>query len=230
MTQRPRLSDRVVFTVDAPRAEFWRGRDLRRLERARVVAVRADADAARPRRRHVAVDPGDRTTSGAVAGRPMRQTFHVESRLLERRLRGAEPGRRSRPTGSLDERADGTVDACSAASASGATYTVTSRSVLRDRRRCCAPPTRSRFPPRCATSSRSRRDDDRTGRRRSRAQITAPAPTTYDKILALEAWLGAHVRYSINAPLAPHGCRRRRRLPVPLAASAGASRSRAASS
>ena len=25
MTQRPRLSDRVVFTVTAPRAEFWRG-------------------------------------------------------------------------------------------------------------------------------------------------------------------------------------------------------------
>ncbi len=25
MTQRPRLSDRVVFTVDAPRASFWRG-------------------------------------------------------------------------------------------------------------------------------------------------------------------------------------------------------------
>ena len=36
-------------------------------------------------------------------------------------------------------------------------------------------------------------------------QITASAPTTYDKIRAIEAWLGAHVRYSIDAPLAPHG-------------------------
>jgi hypothetical protein len=34
-------------------------------------------------------------------------------------------------------------------------------------------------------------------------QITASAPTTYDKIRAIEAWLGAHVKYSLNAPLSP---------------------------
>ena len=36
-------------------------------------------------------------------------------------------------------------------------------------------------------------------------QITASAPTTYDKVRAIEAWLGAHVKYSLNAPLAPRG-------------------------
>jgi len=36
-------------------------------------------------------------------------------------------------------------------------------------------------------------------------EITAPASTTYDKIIAIEAWLSAHVRYSLNAPLAPTG-------------------------
>jgi transglutaminase-like putative cysteine protease len=34
-------------------------------------------------------------------------------------------------------------------------------------------------------------------------QITASAPTNYDKIRAIESWLGAHVRYSLDAPLAP---------------------------
>jgi hypothetical protein len=36
-------------------------------------------------------------------------------------------------------------------------------------------------------------------------QITAGAPTTYDKIVAIENWLGAHTRYSLDAPLSPKG-------------------------
>ena len=36
-------------------------------------------------------------------------------------------------------------------------------------------------------------------------RITSPAPTTYDKIKAIEAWLAANVQYSLNAPLAPKG-------------------------
>jgi len=34
-------------------------------------------------------------------------------------------------------------------------------------------------------------------------QVTAAAPTTYDKVLALEAWMGANTRYTLNVPDLP---------------------------
>ncbi len=36
-------------------------------------------------------------------------------------------------------------------------------------------------------------------------QITAGAPTTYDKVRAIESWMGANTKYSLNAPLSPPG-------------------------
>jgi hypothetical protein len=36
-------------------------------------------------------------------------------------------------------------------------------------------------------------------------QITAGAATTYDKMLLIEQWLGAHTKYSLSAPTAPRG-------------------------
>ena len=48
------------------------------------------------------------------------------------------------------------------------------------------------------------RADRRTTTDRVRAlarPITAGAPTTYDKVHAIEAWLGANTKYSLNAPL-----------------------------
>jgi hypothetical protein len=36
-------------------------------------------------------------------------------------------------------------------------------------------------------------------------EITAKAPTNYDKVLAIEGWLAANTKYSLNAPLTPAG-------------------------
>lgn len=36
-------------------------------------------------------------------------------------------------------------------------------------------------------------------------QVTADAPTTYDKVRAIEAWLGANTRYSLDIPPLPEG-------------------------
>lgn len=36
-------------------------------------------------------------------------------------------------------------------------------------------------------------------------RVTASAPTVYDKVAALEAWMGAHTRYSIDIPPLPKG-------------------------
>ncbi len=51
----------------------------------------------------------------------------------------------------------------------------------------------------------------------SRAQITAGAPTTYDKVRAIEDWMGDNTKYSLNAPLSPARRRRGRRFLVPYA-------------
>ncbi|HEY3725400.1 MAG TPA: DUF3488 and transglutaminase-like domain-containing protein [Acidimicrobiia bacterium] len=37
------------------------------------------------------------------------------------------------------------------------------------------------------------------------ATVTASAPTTYDKVLALEAWMGAHTKYTLDIPALPRG-------------------------
>ena len=37
------------------------------------------------------------------------------------------------------------------------------------------------------------------------AQLTAPAPTTYDKVLALEAWMAANTTYRLDIPRLPAG-------------------------
>jgi len=80
----------------------------------------------------------------------------------------------------------------------GATYTVTSRSVpvtaalLRAAGRVAIPAlVLNHFASPAPTTARVNT---------LARQITASAPTTYDKIRAIEAWLGAHVKYSLNAP------------------------------
>jgi transglutaminase-like putative cysteine protease len=45
-----------------------------------------------------------------------------------------------------------------------------------------------------------------TDRVRALAQeVTASAPTVYDKVLALEAWMGAHTKYTLDIPALPKG-------------------------
>ena len=216
------------------RADFWRGETFDTWDGRSVDAVR------RRRTAHAAARDGNtvhgrarrRTTSARSSGRSIRQTFHVESRLLRRRVRGAEPGRRSRPTRCSSGTPDGTVARWSSGGfGKGAVYTVTSRSL----------------PATAATAARGRRK--RTGARpRSRAQyaqtprrrptacsdlapaITAAAPTTYDKIRAIEAWLGANTTVLARTRRCRRPASTSSTTSCSAAASAGASRSRAASS
>jgi transglutaminase-like putative cysteine protease len=200
MTEQPRLSDRVVFAVDAPRAAFWRGETFDVWDghawRRSDVQTRGLAHEGNT---SVLIPPGDDVA--ATSGQSMRQTFHFESGYSN--IVFAAPSPVAVETDrEVDERDDGTLSVRDGFG-SGATYTVTSRTVLStaaDLRAADArtvPVTvRSQFAqpplttPRVQTLARD---------------ITATAPTTYDKILAIEAWLGAHVRYSITAPLAPKG-------------------------
>ena len=204
MTTRPRLSDRVVFTVDAERPDFWRGETFdawdgirwRRTD-LRVFSLR------RPSPTTVLVPALD---PGAERGEDLTQTYRFESGFSD--LVFAAPSARIIETDRyLRARADGSVFVAGLganAFGEGAVYTVTSRrlasteSDLREASGADLPAWLSdlyRSVP-TATPARVARLAER---------VTAPAANRYDKIRALEGWLGENTTYSIDAPTAPPG-------------------------
>jgi len=198
MTQRPRLSDRVVFTVDAPRASFWRGQTYDRWNGHDWTQSDQGSVRLAPNRGPIALTP-DPDDTGAFRGRPMRQTFRLESGFSD--VVFAAPSPVEIETDKvIESHADGTATVYGGFGR-GATYTVTSRSLpvtaalLRAADRAAVPE---------SVLSRFARPAPTTDEVNALAQrITASAPTTYDRIRAIEAWLGAHVKYSLNAPLSP---------------------------
>jgi transglutaminase-like putative cysteine protease len=203
MTQRPRLSDRVVFTVDAPRAAFWRGEtydtwDGRSWGRSDPRSQTLTGNGST-----VSV-PVDRFDDGALTGPAMRQTFHIKTEFSD--VVFAAPSPVSVQTANrLGGRADGTVVAFGGFG-KGAVYTVTSRSALPTENALRAADARK--VPATVLDLFAQVPDKTTNRVRALAlRITAAAPTTFDKIGAIEAWMAKHVRYSLNAPLAPADAR-----------------------
>jgi transglutaminase-like putative cysteine protease len=206
MTTRPRLSDTVVFTVDAPRADFWRGETFdvwdgrtwtRSDDGSRVLQRDADGNALVP----------------PAAGEPvvaetdeLRQTFHVEAPFSD--VVFAAPSARVVETDKLLRgRPDGTVVVAGDATSGfgkGAVYTVVSRRAPATRealRRADRTPVPAGIAARYAQEPRYA-----TARVLALArEVTAAQVTTYDKIRALEDWLGAHTEYSLDAPLSPAG-------------------------
>ena len=126
MTQQPRLSDNVVFTVDAPRAAFWRGQTFdewnghewsQSQTQTSTIVRSGDTSTITP-------DPND---VGAVSGTTMRQTFHIETGYSD--VVFAAPSPVSVETDKvLEGHSDGTVTVFGGFG-KGATYTVTSRSL-----------------------------------------------------------------------------------------------------
>jgi len=195
MTQRPRLSDRVVFTVDAPRASFWRGQTFDTWDEHEWRQSDSRSVRLPPRGRAIAISP-DPDDTGAFTGRVMRQTFRIETDFSD--VVFAAPSPVAVETDKeLEAHPDGTATVYGGFG-KGATYTVTSRSVpvtaalLRAAGRVAIPAlVLNHFASPAPTTARVNT---------LARQITASAPTTYDKIRAIEAWLGAHVKYSLNAP------------------------------
>ncbi len=199
MTGRPRLSDRIVFTVTAPRGEFWRGETFDRWNGQKWTRSDPHLTMLNGTDDGVIAIPPDPDDEGAVAGASMRQTFRIETGFSN--VVFAAPSPVSIETDRvLQGHSDGTATV-DGGFGRGATYTVTSRrvlttaEVLRAAASIPIPPTvlnQYAQPP--STTDRVLQ---------LASEITTPAPTNYDKIRAIEAWLGSHVRYSLNAPLAP---------------------------
>jgi transglutaminase-like putative cysteine protease len=100
----------------------------------------------------------------------------------------------------LEQRTDGTVSAF-AGFGRGSTYTVISRSSLPNAAMLRA--SDSQPVPTSVKLQYAERPETTERVQILAREITARAPTTYDKILAIEAWMHTHLKYSINAPLAP---------------------------
>ncbi|MGQ0825783.1 MAG: transglutaminase family protein [Actinomycetota bacterium] len=200
MTNRPRLSDDVVFTVDSPRPDFWRGeiydvwdgQGWSRSDSRVVPLARVGGEV------QLQTDPLDES---AQRGVEFDQTFQIETGFAE--LLFAAPSPIAVQSDRLVVgRPDGTAGVVDGFGR-GSVYTVTSRSSLATEHDLRAAQG-ARIP--AEILERYAQVPLSTARVRTLAQsITAGESTTYDKIRAIERWLGANTKYSLNAPLSPNG-------------------------
>ena len=204
VTSRPRLSDEIVFTVDARRADFWRGQTFDNYEGSRWTRTEGNDVVLDGTPNGVAIPAADYDV-GAVDGPEFRQTFHIEAPYSD--VVFAAPSPRWIETDKpLRARADGTVlvrQQFTPGFGKGAVYTVTSRStettseLLQNADNEPMPqPILEQYAQPPATTDRV------LALARS---ITAGATTTIDKIHAIEAWLGENTEYSLDAPVSPKG-------------------------
>ncbi|MGI8756540.1 MAG: transglutaminaseTgpA domain-containing protein [Acidimicrobiales bacterium] len=195
MTRRPELTNEVLFTVESKAATFWRGETFDRWNghawtRSDRFVTRLAPDGA------VRAAPDD-----LAAGGPDRlvQRFRIRAQYADVVYAAATAS-----SVSIDAVAGQRDDATlvSAPLGNGATYTVTSRRIplTVERLRAAAGPVPADVVTRYAQAPVA------TDRVRSAAtRVTQGATNTYDKVRALEAWMGARTKYSLDAPLAPQG-------------------------
>ncbi len=195
MTRRPDLTDEVVFTVESAGATFWRGQtfdrwDGRRWTRSDPQVNRLGAGGAvRPAADDLAATGSDRLV----------QRFHIRAGFADVVYAAATPS-----TIEIDrlagQRPDGTV--ISEPLGNGATYTVVSRRIpltgqlLRSVSGGIPSEVQAQYAQEPVATDRVRA---------AARRVAGNARTQYDKVLALEAWMGRRTEYSLDAPLAPEG-------------------------
>lgn len=199
MSTRPRLSDSVVLRVDADRPDFWRsevfdawdGHTWRRTDDFTFPAPARDGTSELVAERDALPAGGTRWT----------QTVRVEVDYAEV-IVGAPTVVAIDTDRAVVQRRDGSA-AVLEPFGRGATYTVTSVRV-----NATEPALRAADGEAVPTEILERYAAPPVISSRVAAvaeEVTAAAPTTFDKIRALEAWLGRTVEYSIEAPVSPPG-------------------------
>jgi transglutaminase-like putative cysteine protease len=195
MTRRPELTDEVVFTVETDRATFWRGQtfdvwDGRRWTRSdgRFVPL-ASYDTPQ-------LGADDLSATGTDV---VEQRFRIEAPYSDV-VYAVPTAVRVQIDRPVRQRADGTL--FSAPLGRGATYSVTSRRTPLTAERLRT--VRGAIP--ATVADQYAQPPQTTDRVRAAAtEITAGSTTQYDKVLALEKWMGDRVEYSLDAPRAPTG-------------------------
>ncbi|CAN5752679.1 hypothetical protein BH23ACT2_BH23ACT2_00440 [soil metagenome] len=198
MTTRPDLTDEVLFTVDTDRGTFWRGEafdtwDGRRWTRSESgrFAVSADGE--------VLPAPDD---LGARGDDVLTQRFRVEASYVD--LVFAAPSAVTVTSErQVAQRRDGTLTTASGAMGRGASYSVTSR---RSPASSEALQTADGGDIPAALQERYAAEPEATERVLETATaITEGADNTYDRVRAIEAWMGERTEYALDAPLSPEG-------------------------
>jgi len=196
MTTRPALTDEVVFTVDTDRATFWRGQTYDRWD-GRTWSRSDDRFTTLRGPGLVRTAPDD---LGAGGDDVVEQRIRIEAPFAEVVYAAPSPVRIDidRP---VRQRADGTI--VSAPMGQGATYTVESRREPLSAERLRA--VDGQPIPEAVVEQYAAAPTTTERVREVATEITAEAPTQYDAVLAIEAWMGDRVEYSLDAPLAPTG-------------------------
>ncbi len=199
-TVRPHLGNEVVFTVTASRPEFWRGEtfdvwDGSTWSRSddHVEALASAADGAT-----VVPPPGSVPGSGDT----LTQTFHIEAPFSEVVFAAAEPIEVSSTRIPVERSADGTL-LMDQPLGQGSSYRVVSQ--VPDATTATLRAADPAAVPAVITSTYAQPPETTARVKALAASVTAGAPTVYDKVRALEAWMGAHTEYSLNAPTARLG-------------------------
>ena len=196
MTTRPELTDEVLFRVTADRPTFWRGETFDQWDGRRW--TRSDGERFTMLDGTVTNSPFDLAAQG---GERFTQRIRMEATFSEV-IYGAPSIVSVQAPRPLAQRLDGTVTTEGTALGRGASYQVISRR-----------PQLSEARLRAATGAlpaeiqrRYTSDPVITERVRRAAQSVAEGErNTYDKVRALEAWMGARTEYSLDAPLSPRG-------------------------
>jgi transglutaminase-like putative cysteine protease len=206
MTTRPRLSDRVVFTVDSPRADFWRGETFELWDGTSWTRADDRLQSLRRSSPTTALVPAPDDDPGAQVGDELRQTFRIESGFTDIVFAAASP-RVVETDRFLQGRADGSAVLASGlanAFGEGSVYTVVSRRIASTAdtlRAADEQPT-----PEWILDRYAQVPGVTSGRVRALAEsIAGEQATNYDRVRAFESWLGANTNYSLDAPLSPRG-------------------------
>jgi transglutaminase-like putative cysteine protease len=198
-TVRPHLGNDVVMTVAASRPEFWRGETFD-LWSGHAWTRSDDGHVTLPSTGGIAAIPPSEGVP-ATGGRLLSQTFHIEAPYADLLFAAAEPTQIE--AGRLPvQRTDGTL-LTFVPLGHGSSYRVVSRvpdATEATLRAAGAQPVPTGILDRYAQQPIA------TNRVRLLAtRVTASAPSAYGKVRALEAWMGSHTKYSLNAPIARQG-------------------------
>ncbi len=197
MTQRPDPTDEVLFTVATNRATFWRGETFDRWDGRRWTRSQPQVYAV-PLTGLVANFPDDLGASGQDE---FSQEIRIETSYADV-LFAAPSAVQVDVRNPVAQRADGTFVTSDRALGRGATYRIRSRQPVLSEARLRA--ARGIVP--ADLAARDASAPVTTDRVRAAARAaTAGATTTYDKVVALERWMGRRTEYSIDAPLSPGG-------------------------
>lgn len=197
MTTRPELSDDVMFTVASNRGTFWRGQTYDAWDGRRW--TRTDG-------RRLPLGPDSTVVHsiddvGATGGDVVTQRFRMETTYSDVVFAAASAVEVDIRHDVL-QGADGTLVTAGRALGRDSTYTVVSRRPVLDEALLRSAP--DDVP--AELLDRYAGDPVASDRVLQAARdATAGADNTYDRIRALERWMGERTEYSLDAPLSPVG-------------------------